>query len=156
MPKAGAPDHPAARYTDWVESPNPSAPSLNRRRDVYTGHMRDLMDRVSRVMPAGVDGILGRVEGILAAQRGGLDALDAVDLESVDGIRESALLLLRAEQLPRMILSVGEVLVQEEKDMVLRPLQRRCLELAHQLADFRAEWFLLHQDKIELFDDEVL
>ena len=156
MPKAEAPDHPVPRYTKGVDSPDPSAPSLNRRRDTYTRHMRDLMDRVSRVMPTGVDGILGRVEGILAAQRGSLDELDAVDLESDGGVRESALLLLRAEQLPRMILSFGEVLVQEEKDLTLRPLQRRCLELAHQLADFRADWFLVHQDKIELFDDEVI
>jgi hypothetical protein len=116
--------------------------------------MRDLMDRVPRVMPKGVDGILDRVESILAAQRPSLDSLDALDLETEGDLRESVTILLRAEQLPRMILSFGEVLVQEKKDHTLRPLQRRCLELAQEFATLRAEWFLQHQGAIELLEDE--
>lgn len=125
---------------------------LNARRNVYTRSMRALMEELPGAMPADAKGILGRLEAIVDAQRPALDALDALDLDHGTPSEDTALAIIRAQQLPRMILAFGEVLVQDEKDHSLRPIQARCIALAQGLVFFSAEWFERHQDQLDLTD----
>jgi hypothetical protein len=132
--------------------PPESEASLNARRDTYTRGMRALMEEVPGAMPRETKGILGRMEAIIDAQRPALDTLDGLDLDNGRPSEEAAMAIVRSQQLPRMILAFGEVLVQDEKDESLRPIQIRCLELARGLAFLSAEWFERHQDKLDLTD----
>jgi hypothetical protein len=113
--------------------------------------MRQVRQRLIQELPADLDGILGRAGPLLEGQDVHLDRLGLLDLDGpVDSATDVAHALLRAQQLPRMILALGEVMIQQEKDEVLRPLQRDALELARELADVAQLWIYAHRDELDL------
>ncbi|RMG14785.1 MAG: hypothetical protein D6731_09745 [Planctomycetota bacterium] len=124
--------------------------SLNARRDAYVRSMRALCRRLVVAMPPDLDGILGRTESLLAGQAASLERLAGLDLEGDDPLPiETAHALLRAQQLPRMILALGEVLAQQEEDERLRPVQQEALDLARELADLTQAWLASRGDVVD-------
>ena len=128
-------------------------PSLNARRDAYVATMRALCVRLPRELPADLDGILGRSAALLETQQVNLDRLETLDFEGGSDPNRVFHALVRAEQLPRMVLAMGEVLLQQEKDKALRPIQRDCLNLARELVSLTKTWVLTHQAEIDLSED---
>jgi hypothetical protein len=127
---------------------------LNARRDAYVRGMRALCGELQSALEAGEHkGILGRVGPLLEGQRDTLRRLEELDLEGDVGVEETVLALVKAQHLPRMLLALGEVFVQEEKDQALRPLQRRALDLGTELGGMTQDWVLAHQADIDLLGD---
>lgn len=115
--------------------------------------MRALCERLPKELPPDLDGILSRSATLLENQQLHLDRLANLDLEGGSDPNRVFSALIRAEQLPRMILAMGEVLLQQEKDQALRPTQRACLDLARELVALIKAWVLMHQAEIDLSEE---
>lgn len=134
-------------------SREPSPPSsLNERRDRYVQAMRALAARICDETPVDLKGILGRTEDLVGQQLPVLDELGRLDLESGDAVRPTVEVLMRAQRLPRMLLCLGEVLLQQERSTSLRPAQHSALALARELAALAEEWVERHREQLEAFD----
>ncbi len=123
--------------------------SLNKRRDAYVRAMRILLKRFDVFYPLKLKGILGRQREVLGAQIEYLEDFAQANLDSPPEAPQLVELLLRVQHLPRMILSYQRILATEEKNEVLKPIEREALTLAHQLGDLLQAWALKHHQIID-------